>query len=87
MCCSDARWLTLLSLGWAMARWSRMRPRALLDNSPLKALMSSELMPFERIPALIDSGHLQALAITASSYSSGQHITFYQTHEAQPLGA
>ena len=81
---SGARWLTLLSLGWAMARWSRMRPRALLDNSPLKALMASELMPFERIPALIDGGHLQALAITASSYSSGQHITFYQTHEAQP---
>ena len=81
---SGARWLTLLSLGWAMARWSRMRPRALLDNSPLKALMASELMPFERIPALIDGGHLQALAITASSYSSGQHITFYQTHEAHP---
>lgn len=79
---SGARWLTLLSLGWALARWSRMRPRSLLDNSPLKALMQSDLMPFERIPGLIESGHLQALAITASSYSSGQHITFFQTREA-----
>ena len=79
---SGARWLTLLSLGWALARWSRMRPRSLLDNAPLKALMNSGLMPFERIPQLIDSGHLHALAITASSYSSGQHITFFQTREA-----
>lgn len=79
---SGAHWLTLLSLGWALARWSRMRPRSLLNNSPLKALMSGELMPFERIPQLIASGHLHALAITASSYSSGQHITFFQTREA-----
>lgn len=79
---SGARWLTLLSLGWALARWSRMRPRSLLDNAPLKTLMNSGLMPFERIPQLIDSGHLHALAITASSYSSGQHITFFQTREA-----
>lgn len=79
---SGAHWLTLLSLGWALARWSRMRPRSLLDNSPLKALMNSALMPFERIPQLIESGHLHALAITASSYSSGQHITFFQTREA-----
>ena len=79
---SGAHWLTLLSLGWALARWSRMRPRSLLNNSPLKALVSGELMPFERIPQLIASGHLHALAITASSYSSGQHITFFQTREA-----
>lgn len=79
---SGAHWLTLLSLGWALARWSRMRPRSLLDNSPLKALMNSALMPFERIPQLIAGGHLHALAITASSYSSGQHITFFQTREA-----
>ncbi len=31
---SGARWLTLLSLGWALARWRRMRPRSLLDNAP-----------------------------------------------------
>jgi NTE family protein len=32
-----------------------------------------------RLPALLASGHLQALAITASSYSSGNHVTFCQT--------
>lgn len=78
---SGTRWLTLLSLGWTMARWSRLRPRSLLDNGPLHQLLSGELMPFERLPALIEGGHLQALAITASSYSSGQHITFFQNHD------
>ncbi|MDR0214655.1 MAG: patatin-like phospholipase family protein [Comamonas sp.] len=78
---SGTHWLTLLSLGWAMARWRRLHPRSLLDNSPLAELLSSELMPFERLPNLIASGHLQALAITASSYSSGLHITFFQNRK------
>ena len=78
---SGARWVTLLSLGWALARWSKMRPRSLLDNAPLQALLAGDLMPFERIPELIAQGHLHALAITASSYSSGQHVTFFQMGE------
>ena len=78
---SGARWVTLLSLGWALARWSKMRPRSLLDNAPLQALLAGDLMPFERIPDLIAQGHLHALAITASSYSSGQHVTFFQMGE------
>ena len=78
---SGARWMTLLSLGWAVARWSKMRPRSLLDNTPLQAMLAGDLMPFERIPMLIEQGHLHALAITASSYSSGQHITFFQMGE------
>ena len=80
---SGARWLTLLSLGWALARWGMARPRSLLDNTPLEELLASDLMPFERLPQLVADGHLHALAVTASSYSSGQHITFFQTR--QPL--
>lgn len=75
---SGAHWLTLLSLGWALARWGMMRPRSLLDNSPLKALLQSGVIPFERLPQLIADGHLQALSITASSYSSGNHLTFFE---------
>ena len=30
---SGARWLTMMSLGWALARWRRTRPRSLLDNT------------------------------------------------------
>ena len=36
-----------------------------------------EMVPLERIPGLIAQGHLQALAVSASSYSTGQHVTFF----------
>jgi NTE family protein len=83
---SGARWLTLLSLGWALARWSHAAP-ALAAGQQLRSSPDEQRpLPFERIPQLIDSGHLHALAITASSYSSGQHITFFQTREALSPG-
>src|SRR6266568_4059914 len=30
---TGARWLTMMSVGWARARWRRARPRSLLDNT------------------------------------------------------
>lgn len=78
---SGARWLTLLSLGWALARWGRMRPRSLLDNQPLRHLLSGGMVPLERLPSLISDGHLRALAVSASSYTSSEHVTFCQTDE------
>lgn len=77
---SGARWLTMLSLGWVIARWRRARPRSLLDNGPLEGLLT-RLVDTRRIGAMLDAGHLQALAVTASSYGSGQHVTFYQSHD------
>ena len=78
---SGARWLTLVSLGWALARWRRMRPKSLLDNAPLEKLLV-KMVPLVRLPRLIRKGHLQALAVTASSYSSGEHVTFFESAEA-----
>jgi NTE family protein len=75
---TGARWLTMLTLGWAIARWRRERPRSLLDNEPLAELLK-RVVHFERLPALLAEGHLSALAITGSSYSSGDHVTFCQT--------
>jgi NTE family protein len=61
-----------------------MRPRSLLDNSPLRDLLQ-DMVPLHRLPGLIEAGHVQALAVTASSYSSGQHVTFFQGHgDLQP---
>ena len=77
---SGARWLTLLSLGWVLAKWRRMRPRSLLDNAPLAKLLI-KMVPLVRLPRLIRQGHLQALAVTASSYSSGDHVTFFEAGE------
>jgi NTE family protein len=74
---SGAKWMTLLSAGWLLAKWRRIKPRSLLDNSPLTALLA-RLVPLERLPELIRQGHIQALAVTASSYGSGEHVTFFE---------
>lgn len=74
---SGARWLTLLSVGWMLAKWRKVHPRSLLDNSPLHDLLK-QLVPLERLPRLVRQGHVRALAVTASSYSSGEHLTFFQ---------
>jgi len=79
---SGAQWLTMLSVGWVIARWRRARPRSLLDNGPLAELLQ-RLVPLERLPDMLASGHLHALAVTASSYSSGEHFTFFDS--AQPI--
>ena len=74
---SGATWMTLLSLGWLVAKFRRMKPKSLLDNTPLSELLV-KLVPLERLPLLVRQGHLQALAVTASSYSSGDHVTFFE---------
>jgi NTE family protein len=73
---TGARWLTMMSIGWVIARWRRARPRSLLDNEPLESLLN-RLVSTERLQQLMCEGHLKALAVTASSYGSGLHVTFY----------
>ncbi len=73
---TGARWLTMVSIGWAIARWRRARPRSLLDNEPLADLLQ-RLVRFERLADMLRDGHLRGLAVTASSYGSGLHMTFY----------
>jgi len=75
---SGARWLSVLSLGWLVRRSLRSRPRSLLDNEPLRELLT-RLIDYSRIDLALERGHLQALAVGASSYSSGRHVTFYQS--------
>jgi len=79
---SGAQWLTMLSVGWVIARWRKARPRSLLDNSPLAELLQ-RLVPLERLPMMFEQRQLHALAVTASSYSGGQHYTFYDA--ASPI--
>jgi len=75
---TGAQWLTLFSLGWAVARWRRARPRSLLDNDPLRELLPS-LFDVDRLPQVMAEGHLDAVAVSASSYTSGEHVTFYDS--------
>ena len=81
---SGAGWLKMVSIGWMLARWRRQKPRSLLNNAPLAELLS-RLARLDRVPRMIQEGHLQALAVSASSYSSGLHVTFYEAaQEAVP---
>ncbi len=73
---TGARWLTMMSIGWVIARWRRARPKSLLDNTPLEGLLT-RLVSTERLHRVMSEGHLAGLAVTASSYGSGLHVTFY----------
>jgi len=72
---SGAQWLTMMSLGWLIARWRCARPRSLLDNGPLADLLR-RMAPVERLQGMLRARHVHALAVSASSYSSGLHVTF-----------
>ena len=75
---SGAQWLTMLSLGWVIARWRKARPRSLLDNAPLGQLLK-RMVPLDRLQMMFEQRQLHALAVTASSYTTGEHVTFYST--------
>jgi NTE family protein len=80
---SGAQWLSMLSVGWVLARWRRARPKSLLDNTPLAALLA-QLVPLDRLPQMLSARHVQALAVSASSYSSGEHVTFFESAASDP---
>ena len=75
---SGAWWLAALMLGGL----GRRNPASLLDNAPLARLIARRL-DLAGIGRAVREGTLQALAITASSYTSGQSITFCQGAVAQ----
>jgi NTE family protein len=68
---SGARWLA------AMMLISRHNPISLLDNTPLAQMLERNL-DFERIQANIDSAALYAVCVTASGYTTGQSVSFFQ---------
>lgn len=75
---SGARWLSLLSFGWLLRKWRAAPPVSLLDNTPLVSLLH-RMLDLPRLDTVLQEGLLDAVAVTASSYTGGQHITFYQT--------
>lgn len=70
---TSAHWIfTLLTGGM-----DRHNPIFILDNAPLRELLR-EHIDFNRLEEAIDAGALDALAITASGYTSARSITFFQ---------
>lgn len=74
---SGLHWMTALAVGGL----GRYNPVALLDRAPLRDLLEKHL-DLGRIQYGIDNGYLDALSITASGYTSGQSISFYQAAKA-----
>ncbi len=70
---TGAHWLAAMMLGGL----GKYNPHSLLDREPLVGLLS-QYFDYSKIQQAIDDGHLHALGITASGYSSGQSVTFYQ---------
>ena len=68
---TSARWFA--SMLWI----KRNSPVSLFDNSPIREMLENSL-DFGRIQENIDSGVLYAASVTASGYSSGENVTFYQ---------
>ena len=68
---AGARWLSAVML------ISRRNPISLLDNAPLRDMLERNL-DFARIQNHIDSGALYAVCVTASGYTSGQSVSFFQ---------
>jgi NTE family protein len=68
---SGARWLA------AMMLVSRRNPVSLLDNRPLREMLEKNLN-FGKIQSHIDSGALYAVCVTASGYTTGQSVSFFQ---------
>jgi NTE family protein len=68
---SGARWLSSMML------LSRHNPISLLDNAPLRDMLGRNLN-FDKIQTHIDSGALYAVCVTASGYTSGQSVSFFQ---------
>src|SRR5690606_13746667 len=69
-----ARWVSWL----AVPRLMRSRPESLLDNAPLVETLH-ELIDPAAIEAGLAAGTLDYFAVTASSYTSGRHVTFYRS--------
>lgn len=72
------RWFGMLAAGWLMPGMRNHYPHSLLDNEPLNRLLSATL-DFEHLARNLKHGYLDSLAITATGYVSGEHLTFYQS--------
>lgn len=67
------RWGAALTFGWLF----KQNPRALLDNSPLRALLT-KVLDFSAIDRAVEAGNIYAISISASGYASGENLAFFQ---------
>ena len=69
---SGLHWLlAMMSGGWLLPP-----PKSLFDNSPLRELLKAQF-DFAQVARSIQSGHLDALAMSAAGYISARSVSFY----------
>jgi NTE family protein len=90
----DLRDLTSRTVRWGGRLLSGGRTplppaKSLVDTTPLRELLARVLEApdgaIDGIAQSLDAGWLRAIAITASSYTTGQSITWVQTHQQRRL--
>jgi NTE family protein len=69
---AGGRWMGSLLTGGAMGP-----PKSLLDNSPLRELLS-RVADFDAVRANVARGHLRALALCATSYFTARSVSFFE---------
>jgi NTE family protein len=91
----------LHNIGWRMLRWGGRLvsggksplppPKSMVDTKPLREVLERELHtrsgPIEGINLSLHAGWLRAFALTASSYTTGQSITWVQTRDDSAMPA
>ncbi|MDJ0813696.1 MAG: patatin-like phospholipase family protein [Woeseiaceae bacterium] len=70
---SSVHWLAAIVFGGFLVG----TPKSLLDNAPLRALLSRNVR-FPRIQHAIESGWLDAVAVTAASYETARSTSFFE---------
>lgn len=71
------QWLGMFGLGWIRPQLARYAPHSLLNNAPLGHLLN-RTMNFSHLQYNLQCNNVEALAITATAYTTGEHLTFYQ---------
>ena len=69
---AGGRWMGSLFTGGLMGP-----PKSLLDNSPLRELLS-KVTDFDAIRTNVANGHLRALALCATSYFTARSVSFFE---------
>jgi NTE family protein len=69
---AGGRWMGSLLTGGMMGP-----PRSLLDNSPLRGLLS-RVTDFDAVRVNVAQGHLRALALCATSYFTARSVSFFE---------
>jgi NTE family protein len=73
---AGVRWFLALASGGRLVA----PPRALFDTAPLRDLLGAHV-PVGRIHQNIAAGHIKALAVATTSYSSGRAVAFFEAAE------